>query len=217
MCNLYSLTKGQRAILDFVRAVRDVTGNLPPLPAIFPDTMAPVVRTARDGARELAMMRWGFPPPPNLGNAPVTNVRNAGSPYWRGWLKPEFRCVVPATSFCEWTDSRPKVTHWFARDESRPLFCFAGIWRPWTGTRGTKANPVEGEHLLYGFLTTEANDVVRPVHAKAMPAILTTPEEIDAWLTAPTEEALRLQRPLPADALRVVATGAKEDAAPAPV
>jgi hypothetical protein len=25
---------------------------------------------------------------------------------------------------------------------------FAGIWRPWTGVRGTKAEPVEGEHLL---------------------------------------------------------------------
>jgi hypothetical protein len=42
---------------------------------------------------------------------------------WRGWLKAEWRCLVPPTSFCEWTDSRPKVTHWFALDESRPLFC----------------------------------------------------------------------------------------------
>jgi hypothetical protein len=35
-----------------------------------------------------------------------------------GWLKAEWRCLVPATSFCEWTDSRPKVTHWFAIDET---------------------------------------------------------------------------------------------------
>src|SRR5207253_692764 len=41
-----------------------------------------------------------------------TNVRNSKSPYWRGWLKAEWRCLVPATSFCEWTDSRPKVTQW---------------------------------------------------------------------------------------------------------
>jgi hypothetical protein len=67
----------------------------------FPDTLAPVVRTARDGERELTMMRWGFPRPPNLGNAPVTNVRNLKSPYWRGWLKAEWRCLVPAASFCE--------------------------------------------------------------------------------------------------------------------
>jgi hypothetical protein len=108
------------------RVKRDLTGNLPGLPAVFPDTLAPVVRTARDGERELTMMRWGFPPPPNLGNAPVTNVRNLKSP---DWLKAEWRCLVPATSFCEWTDTRPKVTHWFAVDESRPIFAFAGIWR----------------------------------------------------------------------------------------
>src|SRR5688572_7339608 len=79
-------------------------------------------------------MRWGFPPPPNLGTQPVTNVRNVKSPYWRGWLKPEWRVVVPATSFSEYADTKPKKTPvWFALDESRPLFVFAGIWRPWTG------------------------------------------------------------------------------------
>jgi putative SOS response-associated peptidase YedK len=33
------------------------------LPGIFPDMMAPVIRNARDGERELTVMRWGFPPP----------------------------------------------------------------------------------------------------------------------------------------------------------
>jgi putative SOS response-associated peptidase YedK len=64
VCNLYSIAKSQDAIRRLFRADRDITGNLPLFPAVFPDTMAPVVRTARDGVRELAMMRWGFPPPP---------------------------------------------------------------------------------------------------------------------------------------------------------
>jgi putative SOS response-associated peptidase YedK len=209
MCNLYSVTKGQAAIVALIRAMRDRTGNLASMPAVFPDMMAPVVRTAADGIRELAMLRWGFPPPPNLGKAPVTNVRNTKSPYWRGWLKPEFRCLVPATSFCEWTDSRPKVPHWFALDEDRPLFFFAGIWRPWTGERKGQA----GEHLLFSFLTCEANEIVRPIHAKAMPVMLTTPEEFEVWLLAPVEEALALQRPLPSEALKIVATGARSDGA----
>ena len=207
MCNLYSLTRSQDAIRQLTKAMRDTTGNMPPLPGIFPDTLAPVVRTARDGARELTMMRWGFPPPPNLGTRPVTNVRNVKSPYWRGWLKPEYRCLVPATSFCEWTDAKPKVTHWFALDESRPLFFFAGIWRPWAGDRKGES----GEHLLYSFLTCESNDVVRPIHEKAMPVILTSEGDREAWLTAAVEEALKLQRSLPNEALRVVATGEKED------
>ncbi len=46
-----------------------------------------------------------------------------------------------------------------------------------------------------------------------MPVILTSRTEIETWMTAPAEEALRLQRPLPDGALRIVATGEKEDRA----
>jgi putative SOS response-associated peptidase YedK len=218
MCNLYSLTKGQVAIRTLARAMRDHTGNLPPLPGIFPDQMAPIVRTGEDSKRELLMMRWGFPSPPVFGNPrPVTNVRNVKSAYWKRWLKLEQRCLVPATSFCEYHDkpdpkTKRKTPHWFALSEKRPLFFFAGIWRPWKGTRGTKAEPVEGEHLLFSFLTTDSNKDVKPIHAKAMPVILTTPEEADTWLIAPVEKALKLQRALPAGMLEIVATGEKKDA-----
>jgi putative SOS response-associated peptidase YedK len=214
MCNLYSLTKGQVAIRELARAMRDRAGNLPLLPGIFPDQVAPVVRTARDGVRELTTMRWGFPPVAKAGARPITNVRNLQSGYWRGWLKPEFRCVVPATSFCEYDERHAKRPTWFALGEDRPLFAFPGVWRPWTGIRGTKAAPVDGEHMLYAFLTTDANALVAPVHPKAMPVLLRTAEEIDRWLAAPLEEALEVQRPLPDGALRIVATGPKEDGPP---
>jgi putative SOS response-associated peptidase YedK len=84
-------------------------GNLPSLPAVFADILAPLCPSRPNGERELTMMRWNFPPPPNLRTAPVTNMRNLKSPYWRGWLKAEWHCFVPATSFCEWKDSRPKT------------------------------------------------------------------------------------------------------------
>jgi putative SOS response-associated peptidase YedK len=61
----------------------------------------------------------------------------------------------------------------------------------------------------------EANAIVAPVYPKAMPAILTTPEEVDLWLAGETIAALKLQRPLPDDALKIVARGEKEDPAPA--
>src|SRR5437899_1855680 len=131
MCNLYSLTKGQSAIRDLFRASRDRTGNLPLFPAIFPDQSAPIVRVGPDGERELTMARWGMPGPQYAG-APVTNIRNAQSPHWRSWLEPANRCVVPATSFCEYAETKPRKTPmWFALSEDRPLFAFAGLWTPW--------------------------------------------------------------------------------------
>jgi putative SOS response-associated peptidase YedK len=56
------------------------------------------------------------------------------------------------------------------------------------------------------------NATVKPVHAKAMPVILTAPDDMDRWLTAPAVEALELQRPLPDNALHIVMRGEKEDA-----
>ena len=152
MCNLYSLTKGQAAIRDWFRASNDRTGNLPLFPGIFPDQMAPIVRNGADGERELVMARWGMPGPPQFGGAPITNIRNVGSPHWRGWLGKQNRCIVPATSFCEYADTKPRKTpKWFAINEDRPLFAFAGLWTPWRGVRGPKSAPVDGQHELFGF------------------------------------------------------------------
>ena len=71
----------------------------------------------------------------------------------------------------------------------------------------------EGETTndIFAFLTTEPNATVAPIHPKAMPVILTTRDEIDIWMNAPTQEAMKLQRALPDDALMIVARGAKKD------
>lgn len=37
-------------------------------------------------------------------------------------------------------------------------FCLAGIWRPWTGNRGTKKSLNVGDHLS-SIMTTEPNGV----------------------------------------------------------
>jgi putative SOS response-associated peptidase YedK len=102
---------------------------------------------------------------------------------------------------------------WFALSDDRPLFAFAGLWASWRGVRGPKSAPAEGDHQLFGFLTTEANAVVATVLPKAMPVILTSPADFDRWLEAETSDALALQRPLPEDALRIFAKGEREDGA----
>jgi putative SOS response-associated peptidase YedK len=56
--------------------------------------------------------------------------------------------------------------------------------------------------------------VVRPIHAKAMPVLLTNSEEWNTWLMDPIEEAISMQRPLPNKLLRIVAMGDKSDRVP---
>jgi putative SOS response-associated peptidase YedK len=215
MCNLYSMTTNQAAIRNLFPIGIDSTGNMPPLPGIFPDQMAPVIRLRPDGTTELTMMRWGMPCPPSAGPSYATNIRNTASPHWRRWLGPASRCLVPFNAFCEYADTKPRKTPtWFALSPERPTAFFAGIWTAWTGARGPKSNPVVGEHRLFGFLTTEANGVVGPIHPKAMPVIL-GPRDAAIWMEAPWAEASKLQRPWPDGGLMIVATGEKEDPPPA--
>lgn len=216
MCNLYSINRPRDEIRVLVGAIRDLTSNQPPLPGVFPDYQAPIVRM-ENGERIIANARWGLPSPAfalkgRNYDGGVTNVRNMASSHWRRWLGPEYRCLVPFSSFSEPKEQPDgkKLPAWFAFDETRPIAFFAGIWVPqWKSVRKVK----EGETVndLYAFLTTEPNAEVKVVHPKAMPVILTMPDEWSTWLTASTPEALKLQRPLPDGALKIVAEGERKD------
>src|ERR1700721_880872 len=125
MCNLYSITTNQEAIRALFRVINRYVGNLPPMPGVFPDYPAPVVRNVGVD-RELTMMRWGMPPPLRPGGPPVTNIRNTASPHWRGWLKPENRCLVPFNSFAEYApehnpEHKKKTEVWFALNDVRAV------------------------------------------------------------------------------------------------
>jgi hypothetical protein len=99
----------------------------------------------------------------------------------------------------------------FALKEDRPLFAFAGIWTTFKGYGGTKSEPIPGPHLVYGFLTTQPNAVVAPIHPKAMPVILTSHDDYDTWMRAPCGEASALQPPLSDTALQIVMRGAEKE------
>jgi putative SOS response-associated peptidase YedK len=131
MCNLYSVTTNQEAIRALFRVINRYVGNLPPMPCVFPDYLAPVIRNAGD-ERKMVLMRWGMPPPPRTGGPSVTNIRNTSSPHWRGWLNPENRCLVPFNSFAEYApepnpETKKKDVVWFALNDERPRCAFAGI------------------------------------------------------------------------------------------
>src|SRR3984885_3263026 len=93
------MTTNQVAIRNLFKVAVDNTGNLPPMPGVYPDYSAPIVFNA-PGGRTLAMARRGMPTPPKFlegkkSDPGVTNVRNATSPHWRRWLGVENRCLVP--------------------------------------------------------------------------------------------------------------------------
>jgi len=70
-----------------------------------------------------------------------------------------------------------------------------------------QANPVEGEHTLFGFLKTDCQCGREAGARKGMPVILTTRKELELWMSAPADEALSLQRPALDETLRIVARG----------
>lgn len=174
---------------------------------LFPDSPAVVARLDENGVLTPDIMRWGFPPL-KPGMPVITNVRNTMktrkdgaeivNPFWGTFLEPDHRCLVPFTAFSEYDDRTPmgaKALRWFEPADGKTA-AFAGIWRRWTGDRGTKSKPLSGEHLLFSFLTCPPNAIVAPVHGKAMPVVLAR-DDWDLWLTGSLDEALSLQRPAP--------------------
>jgi len=209
MCNLYSVTTNREAIRRISQALNDSIGNLPELPGIYPDYLAPIVKLDQLGRREIVLARWGLAslkdsPATEKPNRGTTNVRHPWFDDWKGYLGPEHRCLVPLTRFAEpcKLEDGSSGNAWFALSKDEPLTFFAGLWTSWTGMRRKDEGVMD--HLIFAFFTTEPNDVVGAVHQKAMPVILNSEEDREAWLTAPWSEARKLQRPLADGELEIV-------------
>ena len=222
MCNLYRFNRTADELRIFSNLITNgfqadpEVGNLAPA-FIGADQDGSVLRRV-GGKMRLSKLRWGFPPtkPKNDKGKwaePITNIRNLESRWWRDvnreWmLEPNYRCLVPFTRFAEPNPKSGGKNAWFATETEQSFF--AGVWRPWSGD--TRLIVVEGKNRraraqaafeLYSFLTTAPNQIVKPVHDKAMPVILTEPDECEEWL-AGGAESFRLQRPVASDKLKIV-------------
>lgn len=160
---------------------------------VYPKRAGMIVR--KDGGAVRAdVMSWGVPTivkgATKMLEKRVTNVRNLKSNFWKSMLsKPEQRCLVPFSIFAE-----PKIgqgrEEWWFNVVDQPLAAFAGIWR-------------QSEHgPVYAFLTCEPNELVAPLHPKAMPVILDL-GQYEEWLSTDYEGACAMAKQFPADRMTV--------------
>jgi putative SOS response-associated peptidase YedK len=182
----------------------DVTGfpELAPRYNIAPTQAVAAVRVSGSG-RELVNLRWGLVVPwaKDVKQAPI-NARSetaADKPMFRHAMRKR-RCLIPTDGFYEWAVVVGRKQPYCFRPASDRPFAFAGLWERWEGPGG----PVES----CAILTTEANELVRPVHDR-MPVIL--PERHwQEWLDAGLQDAAQLVpllRPYPVDAMRAYPVG----------
>jgi putative SOS response-associated peptidase YedK len=189
MCGRYTLSSPG----DEIALLFDLQELIPfpPRYNLAPTQEAAVVRVTAPGEpRRLDLLKWGFIPywakEASIGNRMI-NARAesvAEKPAYRFSFKKK-RCLIPADGFYEWkAEGRAKQPYLIRRKDRKP-FAFAGLWSTWKDPE--RDQPVE----TFTILTTDANDLVRPLHDR-MPVILLK-DEFDLWLDPKVEDAARLQ------------------------
>jgi putative SOS response-associated peptidase YedK len=175
---------------------------------VAPTQKVPVVRLGAEG-RELVFLRWGLVPSwtkegsrgPLLINARAETA--AEKPAFRSAFKHR-HCLIPANGFFEWrTEGGKKQPYYITLKEGGPVG-FAGLWEEWRPADG--GEPVQSCTIL----TTEANELVRPLHER-MPVIL-GPESYEEWLDQgpkPKEALQSMLRPFPAEVMRAYPVDAR--------
>ena len=198
MCGRYLLISPVEAMRRFF----DVGGllNLPPRYNIAPTQDAPVVRLDKEGRRELILMRWGLVPlwakDLSIGarciNARADSV--AEKPAFRDAFERR-RCLVPTDGFFEWEKKGKVKQPWRIGPAEDGLMALAGVWERWRAPDG-------GVVRSYAVVTTEANELVRPLHDR-MPVVV-PPEGFSDWLgpETPAERLKEIMRPYPAERMR---------------
>lgn len=196
MCNLYTERKSAAEVAAHFGVDLPVQ-QFNSAEDVYPGYPGMVVREA-EGKRVLQSMTWGFPKrlanmKPTSKPKAVNNARddNLLSPFgmWREWFtNPAQRCLIPFTAFAEAVGEKGRMTRTWISVADQPLAAWAGLWRP-TDEWGN----------AYSGVMVDATEELLDIHDR-MPVIL-HPQDYDAWLRAPAEEAFKLVRQYPGDRL----------------
>jgi putative SOS response-associated peptidase YedK len=198
MCGRFSQSQTAEAI---ARAFQVTVPSLTPRYNVAPtQSVATVLQTPEHKDRQFKMLHWGLIPSwakdPKMG-AKLINARTetvAEKPAFRSAFRKR-RCLVVADGFYEWQqqeNTKQKQPYYFRLNDRHP-FAFAGLWEHWENGNGEE---IESCTLL----TTEPNELMRPVHNR-MPVIL-DPNDYDLWLDLEVQKPELLQpllRPYPSE------------------
>jgi putative SOS response-associated peptidase YedK len=91
--------------------------------------------------------------------------------------------------------------------ESIPLFCFPGVWTRYKGPLKKNGEAVEQD--VFAFMTTEPNELTASINHERMPVLLSNPADFETWLSASSEEALKLARSYATEQMRIVQSGSE--------
>lgn len=156
-----------------------------------------------DGVNRLVQFRWGLIPSwakdPAIGSG-LINARAetlAEKPSFRNAFKKR-RCLIVADGFYEsLKEGKKKIPFSFHLKSGRP-FGFAGLYETWTSPEGQPIHTCT-------IVTTEPNDLVKPIHNR-MPVII--PREKEAlWIDTTVQDSMSLKavlRPYPAAEMEIV-------------
>ncbi len=198
MCGRFSLgADTDRLVAEF--GLGAVSMEHRPRFNIAPGQQVAAVVLGDEGLR-LGTLQWGLVPARVSGRSPVRPLINARAE--TAATKPAFRsafrrrrCWILADGFYEWRrgPGGRKVPFHFSLPDGAP-FAMAGLWE--------RAGTPDGDLLTCTILTTEANDVVRPVHDR-MPVLL-GPGDRAHWLPPDSDPHVlgALLRPWDADLVR---------------
>jgi len=141
---------GPAAIIALFRVMNRYVGNLPPMPRLSRSNRAQRRRRTRTdddalgNAASSEVRRAASHQHPEHRIAALARLAEAGKP-----LPGAGQQLLRICARAEPADQKDVV--WFALNEDRPLFAFAGIWTEFKGDRGTKSKPIPGPHDVYGF------------------------------------------------------------------
>lgn len=190
MCGRYALYASPEEIARQF-ALQSVP-SWPPRYNIAPTQLAPIVRIAAGGTREMAIVRWGLIPSwakdMSLG-AKMNNARAetvAEKPAFRAAYRRR-RCLIPVDGWYEWKEEGGRKQPYYIHLEEPGIAGLAGLWEEWISPDGS---PIES----FAVITTDANVDAAKVHDR-MPVVV-EPAQQPLWLQGELKDVAGLLRPL---------------------